>query len=82
MQWEKGTELEAEKPFEVHMASKIEGNSVKTGLGSMDKEFGPIAMYFDENLGCVAETSAQKVVIGNIWLERPTVQAKQKKQRK
>lgn len=61
------------------MASKTEGNSVEMGPGSVDKEFGPMAMYFDENLGWVVEILAQKMVIGNIWLERPTVQAKQRK---
>lgn len=60
MQWEKGTVPEAEKPFKFCMAPKTEGNSDEAGLVSVDKDLGPMAMCFDENLGWVAKTLGLK----------------------
>ena len=56
MQWVKGTEPKAEKPFEVRVAPKVEGSRDVVGQVSVDKENGPMAMSFDVNLGWVAET--------------------------
>ena len=56
MQWVKGTEPEAEKPFEFHVAPKVEGSRDVVGQVSVDKENGPMAKSFDVNLGWVAET--------------------------
>lgn len=60
MKWEKGTEPGVEKSFEFRMAPKTEGNRVVVGLGSVEKELGPMAMCFDEDMGWVAETLGPK----------------------
>ena len=56
MQWVKGTEPEAEKLVEFHVAPKVEGSRDVVGQVSVDKENGPMAKSFDVNLGWVAET--------------------------
>ena len=55
MQWEKGTELVIEKPFDFRVAPKVDGSREVVGLASVDKDKGPMAMSYDVSLGYVAE---------------------------
>lgn len=55
MQWEKRTQPEAEIPFEFKVAPNVKGVRDEEGPISVDKENGPMAMNFDDELGWVAE---------------------------